>query len=460
MSDGPPENDEVDSYRICRSCLTDVYIHHHIEATGEELQCKYCSKVTKTISLEELASRIEDAVEQHYYLVCDESDDGYPVIDLLVKLLGVSEEIAGDLRSVLEDRNWTQDDALEGSPMPFDEDSYYDDLPLEIGDTYHNWSEFEYSLREEARLFNNSAVIMLDNVFRGLNEHQTRKGDSVIRYAGPGTAMPHFYRARYFERPEDVRAALARPDRRLGPPPPELAAGGRMNAFGISVFYGAVAAKTSLAEIRPPVGSDALVARFDVLRLLKLLDIEALRSVYAHGSKLDPAYLELAKSASFLAYISRLMSIPVLPKQQEMGYVITQAIAEYLANRPGLDIDGLLYPSVQEGEHGTNVVLFHKSARMEFLSDDITISATFDENLGPDDGKPTYSVTEKDNSGPKRRQAKYGASSALDYREYRDKRPMSLRIDRFSICYHEIKGVQVSSEFYPVTWLRMPKMPE
>ena len=43
-----------------------------------------------------------------------------------------------------------------------------------------------------------------------------------------------------------------------------------MNAKGISTFYGATNEDIALAEVRPPVGSQVAIARFDIIRPLLL----------------------------------------------------------------------------------------------------------------------------------------------------------------------------------------------
>src|SRR3954470_5589142 len=81
------------------------------------------------------------------------------------------------------------------------------------------------------------------------------------------------------QRDADTVRAMERPDLEVGPPPPARAMAGRMNARGISVFYGALEAATAVAEVRPPVGSKVLVVRFEILRPVRLLDVEALRAL-------------------------------------------------------------------------------------------------------------------------------------------------------------------------------------
>ena len=53
------------------------------------------------------------------------------------------------------------------------------------------------------------------------------------------------------------------------------AAAGRMNARGISVFYGANDPLVALSEVRPPVGARVAIARFEIIRPIKLLDLTA-----------------------------------------------------------------------------------------------------------------------------------------------------------------------------------------
>jgi RES domain len=85
-----------------------------------------------------------------------------------------------------------------------------------------------------------------------------------------------------------------------------------MNARGIAVFYGATHAKVALAETRPPVGSRVLVGRFEITRPLKLLDDEALRSIYVKGSVFDSTWLDRLKKAKFLGDLSHRITMPGL----------------------------------------------------------------------------------------------------------------------------------------------------
>jgi hypothetical protein len=102
--------------------------------------------------------------------------------------------------------------------------------------------------------------------------------------AGPGTYMPALFRARTFQSMKKVEEALKSPDKDIGSPPVGSALAGCMNARGISVFYGATNETVAIGEVRPPVGSRVVVGQFELVRKLRLLDVNALRSVYVKAA--------------------------------------------------------------------------------------------------------------------------------------------------------------------------------
>jgi hypothetical protein len=143
-----------------------------------------------------------------------------------------------------------------------------------------------------------------------------------------------------------------------------------MNAPGQPAFYGATSVETALAEVRPPVGSWVVVAQFAVIRPLQLLNLNLLGQLGLHpqASLFDPESKRAFQRYAFLRELSRRMVRPVLPESQDHNYLITQVVADYLAMRPRVPLDGIVYASVQRGAEtenvsGENVVLFHKAAR-------------------------------------------------------------------------------------------------
>ena len=54
-------------------------------------------------------------------------------------------------------------------------------------------------------------------------------------------------------------------------------------------------------------------------------------------------------------------------RNDELSYLSTQVVFEYLRLRFGKQVDGLVFPSVQTGEAGTNVVLFPEASRLAYV---------------------------------------------------------------------------------------------
>ena len=138
-----------------------------------------------------------------------------------------------------------------------------------------------------------------------------------------------------------------------------------MNAQGIPVFYGAMDPRTCVSEVRAPVGAHVVVGRFDLLRSVKLLDLDALSNVYAGGSYFDPDYSEREGRAEFFRHLVSEISRPVMPQDEALEYLATQAVAEFLAHKVDPRLDGIIFHSSQTGGDGRNVVLFNHARGVE-----------------------------------------------------------------------------------------------
>jgi hypothetical protein len=173
--------------------------------------------------------------------------------------------------------------------------------------------------------------------------------------------------ARVFQADKKLEEAIGRPDLHLGPPPAIVASAGRMNARGISVFYGANDPNVVIAEVRPPVGSQVAVARFEIVRPLRLLDLTALNEVRIKGSIFDPQFADRLEHAMFLRSLCQRITKPVMPDDEAFDYLPTQAVADFLATEAKIPLDGIIFPSVQAAGNALNIVLFHKAARVEMI---------------------------------------------------------------------------------------------
>jgi len=138
-----------------------------------------------------------------------------------------------------------------------------------------------------------------------------------------------------------------------------------MNASGISVFYGAMDPETCIAEARAPVGSYVILGRFELIKPVRLLDLDALTQIITKESWFHPEFTMRTSRAAFLAQLVREISRPIMPRDEEFEYLPTQAVAEYLASCVEPPLDGIVFHSAQTDGKGRNIVLFHHASRVE-----------------------------------------------------------------------------------------------
>lgn len=480
-----PENDDRN---ICHHCVGDAYLSALIERDGEVAACSYCNDEEPCIPIEDLAAHIDGAFERHYYRTSPDPDmyesmllrdkelaydferHGEPVLYAIEEAASIDEEPAQDVLDILEEQYSDFESAQMGEECEFDADSHYEEKAIADHEFAFEFRAIERSLKSQARFFNQGAEEFLNRIFSDLDGRTTREGRPVIITAGPDAEIRGFFRARVFHDSEELDQALVRPDLHLGPPPSRIARAGRMNAHGISVFYGATDPGVALAEVRPPVGSRALVGRFELVCPVRLLDVEALRSVYAEGSIFDPAYVEQLALAKFLGRLSDRITMPVMPDDEPTEYLITQTIADYLARRPAPGLDGILFRSVQRPGERQNVVLFNhasKVAELEFPEGTELSARQYDET--EDGPEPDYWVWEETSPEPEEAAGEekedhgfFGISAMTDphshlFEEDADFREDFLRIDTAQVSVHHVKGVTFDVEEFEVRRHRSEK---
>lgn len=375
------EADVLKAQKICYDCVCEPYLQEEIRSTGRRRKCTYCGQTRKGYLVGELAERIdfvfgdyfirtptepnawESAMHRDKELDYEWDREGEPVVYAIMNAAEIPESAARDIQAILEDQYYDHEAAQFGDETEFAADSYYEERgPSDTG-WHEEWRQFERTLKTEARYFNRAAARHLAEVFDGIADMRTYDGRAVVRDAGPGTEMTTVYRARVFQSDDRLKEALTRPEKHIGSPPSGAARAGRMNAHGVSVFYGATHPKVALAEVRPPVGSQVVVARFEIIRPLRLLDLTALSAVHPTGSIFDPVQRGRLERATFLRSLSQRVIRPVMPDDEAFEYIATQAVADFLAT----ELDGIVFPSAQAGGVGLNIVLFHRAARVEPL---------------------------------------------------------------------------------------------
>lgn len=476
-ADDEDDLDELKERRICAVCVGDEYLRKEILSGGEDHDCDYCEDSGKTISIEELADRIEGAFEEHYvrtptepsgfeYAMAKEGDGwdrhGEQAEWAIGEAASLDEAPSRHVRSILGDRHSDMEAAQMGEETEFDEDSHYERKDINDYEFQEAWRFFEASVQGDTRHFNSAAEATLDEIFGDLNQHRTSDGRPSIVDAGPEQELKAFYRARVFQSSDPLLTAIKSPDREIGPPPMRDALAGRMNARGVSVFYGATDADTAIAEVRPPVGSRVLVGRFELLRPVRLLDVRALKDVVVEGSIFDPSFLRRLERAKFLERLSTRVSMAVMPHDETLDYIVTQVIADYLATRENPALDGILYPSPQQSDGGSNVVLFHKSSkvRLEVLPEGATVEAM--DGWNTEDGfEIDYRVWEEVPVATEEKKTKRLGSlqsfASLNNEYAYDGRADTLRINTDDVTVHHIGAVKYTTVPGRVTRSRAEK---
>lgn len=463
--------------RICFECVGEAFLKDLIQREGTPDACSYCRENGPTISIAELADHIERAFEYHYErtspgpdgwecaMISDRESDycwersGEPANRAILNALDVEEDVADAVLSILGERHYDHYRVEVQEECEFCDEAHYQEKSVGNGEFSRLWNDFERGLKTEARYFSRSAQFILEQIFSEIGGLQTTHPGPVVVEVGPSKGINAIFRARVFAGECDkLKEALKEPWQHLGTPPSDAAGAGRMNARGIAVFYGAMNAATALAEVRPPVGSQVAVARFHILRDLRLLDLSALRNVFVEGSIFNPETIKQMQKANFLQILSLLMSRAIMPNEEASEYLPTQAVAEYLGNEVGLD--GMIFPSIQSGQSNSNVVLFRHASRVEHveLSPGTRLEASL-ESTDSDGVHPEYVVwetipTQPQTRAPGRNQDPLSlASSALD--ETSDHRPDTLEVELESIEVFHIDSVNFGTVSHPVIRHRM-----
>ncbi|MDD2734608.1 MAG: RES family NAD+ phosphorylase [Desulfuromonadaceae bacterium] len=450
---------------VCCDCVGETFLNGEIRREGKTRTCSYCGKRGRCVYLERMSARVQEAFEEYYQPTPDPiyadrfrrewgNEPGLPTDETIQLAAGVTGQVASDIQEILSEQysdseSWECDDE-----NPFSSDNRY---ILKIPDDTiwsDDWSYFTQTLATETRFFSPYAVEHLDRLFEGIEVEQTSNGTPIVVTAGPGTDIPDVFRARFFQSNEELKTALQRPDLHLGPPPSERASAGRMNADGISVFYGANDSTTALAEVRPPVGSRVAIARFEIILPLRLLDLSALSSIDCRSSVFERGNSRRLERAAFLRNLARLLAKPVLPYRERFEYLPTQAIADYLATRAAGPLDGIIFPSVQAGVGALNLVFFHKASRMHKIElpqgTDISVSgwegdyAVYEVVPGKEEGKAPSVNAEL---------PLWAHSVQVDH----DYRRPTLQIDIESICVQYVTSVNFETDKHIVRRSRREK---
>ena len=469
---------KIGTKKLCFDCIGEEYLSSIVEDEGKLSKCSYCNENGETLDLNEIADLVEEAFEAHYvrsptepdpyqyHLHADKESDyewereGEPVIAAIAFAADISDEVAKDIQALLEDRYSDRHSYEICEETEYSSDSYYQKNSISDDDWQRQWEKFERILKTEARFFSRTGAEFLGKIFNDIDKKLTDSGSPLVITAGENSRIKSLYRARVFQSLGSLEDGLRQPDLHLGPPPSSISKAGRMNAAGISVFYGATNSQIALAEVRPPVGSYVAVAKFELIRPLRLLDLTVIEDILESGSIFDPEYANLLAKAKFLGSLKSHITRPVLPNDESIEYVSTQAVADFLATEVNVPLDGIIFPSVQSDAEGQNVVLFRKASVVE--KHRFPKNSKIEITMGYFDGEEwvdEITVRVATSSEPAKREEDEPISFELFLQQANDfigmpydLAPATLRIVLESIEIHNIEKIEVKSSKNIVNW--------
>ncbi len=357
---------------ICVDCVAPAPLKKLFLAHGTSGDCEYCGRHGRTMDTKQLFAYVYDRVSENVAVSEDLSDfelgmlyecgdDSIPIADVGVVLAEWFE--LGD-EPYLKELMAGVPPELKTDDAGHERHFYGDDGTLEQNVYEARWDGFVEGVRYKHRYFNADATQFLDSIFSVLVVGGDQLKVEVVRTICPGDLL---FRARRAQSQKQAEEIYKDPARQLGPTPKHLASSQRMTPNGISALYCALERETCLSEIRSITGDHVVSAALTPIGELKLLDITALSRVEPPAlTLLDEGFRESRHRKVFLDSLVKKMSRPK-SSDDELSYLSTQVVFEYLRTRFGKYVDGMVFPSVQTGEVGTNVVMFPEASRLSYM---------------------------------------------------------------------------------------------
>ena len=449
--------------KVCRDCLPEQFLAKLIAHDGEIGQCSFCGGqdvIVKPIA--DFLKIIGDALFFRYAPISQDTAlwdllrIGYKslwvVLEFELKLASFN-RLARDISFLLIKHygEFYPNDDERRTFFKFD-CKYYVSEALVESDWETDWKKFEDMIKTCVRHFNPEAYKLLDEIFSRILSNEDCQRDGLVVDGGPKTNLQSLFRARqFFHDDHEILNALCRPDMALGPPPADKASPGRMNARGISMFYGATKKELALAEVRPYIDSCVIVAEVEILRPIRLLNIPKLHEFLQRTSIFSTEYPREAARAKFIRNLESRISRPIMPHDQDLDYLPTQALADFLAGKESyLQFDGLIYSSSILKDDGYNVVLFHNNSKNEELIFPPNPKPTAIKNIGFASLSAHYSVTTPRPLPPSDIPDNFYHHFPYSKAIKKDGRELTLRINPKTLTIHKIKPIKIQSDEYTI----------
>lgn len=353
---------------VCAACLNDEFIKQLCTPSAKELRCCGCgSRKGLGAPIEKIADRIRSPLQRHYELDIG-LYRGYELSLPQIISLAIGCEhavVAEAIASLLEDEEPDE----ESGESAAEESFYYPGQcysrirsPFDSEDherwyVVDDWYRVAHDLVHGRRFFNDEAREFFRRLLSeamAATAPESPDSSSVLRILPEGSFI---YRSRVSKDENQTRLLKQQPGQELGAAPRRIAANNRMSAAGVPVFYGSAELETCIAEVRPSIGDTVVAGQFHTTRPLKLFDFTRLDYGLRHQplSLLDPMHEQRTMDRILLSYLHEEIAKPI--RSNDTGYVVTQALTEFIRYERQEKFDGVVFKSVQR-RNGLNYALF------------------------------------------------------------------------------------------------------
>jgi hypothetical protein len=370
---------------VCPRCFGDKELARQVSALAleeERHKCSFCNG--RNGANTRLVADIIDKVFRDNYSISSHLSDldqynknGYEIpsgMDPLEAIGELTQCADENISQVLLEHLQSMEcyDPQDGGERFYSDDYLYYQHSPEDGSYGRAWDNFKESIINEERFFSGCAKDLLFDIFNDIEHRKSLGGKPVVYCIGPQSELQTVFRARLANGINERKQIEKQPWTELGPPPEGKRQSGRMNPAGIPAFYGALDLDTCTSELRPPVGSTLVGAEFEMIRPICALDLSRFAGKpHVPSSLFHPDHHTTITHWAFLQTFRREVSRPILPDDEHLGYVPTQAIAEYVNRHHPITIDGekrcieaIIFPSAQHPK-GKNIVFLGAAASVE-----------------------------------------------------------------------------------------------
>lgn len=346
---------------VCPDCVEDDFLKDLIRQNANTRQCDYCGTRTRSLS----AGPVETIM---------------PAVASALNYFYAEPTVAG----VPYDGGWVFEptdtaDALMGVPF-----NAHDDLFEDVVDSFSNtawvsaaeghwasshrneewsyaWQAFAEKVKHQSRYFFMSGAVDTGDCYPHAPLDVLGLVGEMAADLGLVVELPQ--KTALFR----VRERVGESDwpvcgEQLGAPPNHMANAGRMNPAGISYLYLAKTGKGALAEVLRGPPCHAVVADFDTVRPLVVLDLTRLPPP---PSVFDESQRRSREAILFLDDFVADICQPVQKDGREhISYVPSQVVSEFFAQvfktTDGNELNGIVYPSaISPGS--VNLALFPRN---------------------------------------------------------------------------------------------------